>query len=198
MPAPLSARSNTGTSLWASSRITASTGRMLALAPSMNWVTTASITISELKVIGGSSQRGCGLPIFPLPSGFSNLEPQSIAWYYQSTTLAELRSCHPWQVRSAVILRFQSLRAQLVCFTGETRGLRLPLGRYAAGNTRKNFSHFHCPPPRANSALDFLSRPCQQDSSEFPHRYGCNRRICHVMGEILRQSRRVARVKIGV
>ena len=62
LPAPGSANSSTGTSLCDSSRITASTGRMLALAPSTNAPAMATVASCAFPL----SVSGNGFPILLL------------------------------------------------------------------------------------------------------------------------------------
>src|SRR5260370_29937968 len=75
--------------------MTASTGRMLALAPSTNFVTTPSMAISQLTGISGSPQPRDDLPIFALPVVSPKVEPQSACRQNKSKTLAEPPGCHP-------------------------------------------------------------------------------------------------------
>src|SRR5215831_4755713 len=143
LPAPGSARSRTGTSLWASSRITASTGRMLALVPATNSVISPSIGISE--TVSGLPQSRDGFPIFSLPY-LSPIGPQLAAWLSDSKRLAERlsRTLSPFTYRSNTYF-FNNLQLKLSALRTIPRILGY-LSVYTPDiNSRKNFSHFHRP-----------------------------------------------------
>src|SRR5580693_9204351 len=131
LPAPRSASSNTGTSLCASSRMTASTGRMLALAPSTNFVTTPSMAISQLAGIGRSPQPRDDLPIFPLPVVSPRSNPSRPVDRTRARHSPNLQAAMPQRQELQSCLFFNNLHYKTYLPKGDISDLRLPSRLYA-------------------------------------------------------------------
>src|SRR5258708_28433439 len=97
-PAPISANTRTGTSLWASSRITASTGRILALTPSTNARIAGSVDEPSLQPF---PPLGNKFPIFAFLLK-SVLFP-GVVGNFLNLTLTEHERCHRRQFPADIV-----------------------------------------------------------------------------------------------